>query len=228
MAKSKRQRTPVNPVQVDLVSDFVCPWCWLGYKQYLDAARESQVQAELTFSPYMLDPNVPENGQDYKVYMRAKFGDGSSDLFRLSRQHLENAGKEIGINFDFSAITRRPNSLSAHRLMKWAQGQTLGHDCAVALFRAYHEQGLDIGDRDVLLGIAQDIGLDDNVVADLFDQDDDILSIQQEAMFFKGLGVSGVPTFIYNGAFAVQGAQEPATHKKAIDKARVMPAPDHT
>ncbi|MGB3457276.1 MAG: DsbA family oxidoreductase [Litorimonas sp.] len=211
------------PIQVDLVSDFVCPWCWLGYKQFAVAAKGAKPRPQMTFRPYMLDPSVPEEGQDYRDYMRAKFGEGSGDRFKESRAHLERAGAEHGIAFDFSAITRRPNSLHAHRLMKWAQGQDSGNAVAEGIFRAYHEQGRDIGDTDVLADIADKAGLDGDLVRELLARDDDKLEIQQEAMFFKGLGVSGVPTFIYNGQFAVQGAQEPDKHKRAFKEALKNP-----
>lgn len=206
-----------------MVSDFVCPWCWLGYKQFLMAAQGTKPQPEITLRPYMLDPTVPDEGMDYRDYMRAKFGDGSSDRFKSSRQHLETAGAEIGIDFDFNAITRRPNSVNAHRLLKWAQGQELATPCAIAIFKAYHEDGDDIGDPDVLCRIADEIGLDGDLVRELLSRDDDKLAIQQEAMFFKGLGVSGVPTFIYNGQFAVQGAQPPEKHRRAFKEALQQP-----
>ncbi|GLQ19441.1 DsbA family protein [Algimonas porphyrae] len=206
-------------IQVDLVSDFVCPWCWLGYKQFMAAAQSSKNRPELTFRPYMLDPTVPEDGQDYRAYMTAKFGEDSKDRFKESRAHLEKLGKDYGIAFDFSAISRRPNSLNAHRLLKWAQGQDAGPAVAEAIFRAYHEQGQDIGDTKVLCDIAEQAGLDGSLVRELLARDDDKLEIQQEIMFFRGLGISGVPTFIYNGQFAVQGAQDPATHKQAFRQA---------
>lgn len=213
-----------TPIQVDLVSDFVCPWCWLGYKQFMAAAKGANPKPTLTFRPYMLDPSVPDEGQEYKAYMRAKFGDGGSDRFKDARAHLEREGKNQGINFDFSAITRRPNSLHAHRLLKWAQGQDAGDTVAEAIFRAYHEEGKDIGDATVLADIAADAGLDGDLVKDLLSRDEDKLEIQQEALFFKGLGVSGVPTFIYNGQFAVQGAQDPDKHRKAFKEALKNPA----
>lgn len=214
------------PIQVDLVSDFVCPWCWLGYKQFLVAAKGAKPQPDITFRPYMLDPTVPDGGQDYREYMTAKFGEGSKDQFKASQAHLEKAGSELGINFDFSAITRRPNSLNAHRLLKWAQGQHVGPVVAEGLFRAYHEEGRDIGDEAVLIDIAESAGLDGDLVKDLLGRDDDKLAIQQEVMFFRGLGISGVPTFIYNGQFAVQGAQEPEKHKRAFKEALKNPPPN--
>jgi predicted DsbA family dithiol-disulfide isomerase len=217
MAKIAKQPPQIN---VDMVSDFVCPWCWLGYKQFIAAAKATKPKPTLTFRPYMLDPNVAENGEDYKSYMTAKFGDGAKDRFKESRTHLEQEGKALGIEFDFGAITRRPNSLNAHRLLKWAQGQDAGPEVAENIFRAYHENGQDIGDVPVLITIAESAGLDGDLVRDLLSGDEDKLSIMQEAQFFRGLGVSGVPTFIYNGQFAVQGAQPADTHKKAFKQAK--------
>ncbi len=215
-------KSPANPpeINVDMVSDFVCPWCWLGYKQFLAAAKGAKPKPALTFRPYMLDPNVPEDGEDYRTYMAAKFGDGAKDRFKESRAHLEREGKALGIDFDFSAITRRPNSLNAHRLLKWAQGQDEGPAVAERLFQAFHEKGQDIGDTNVLVDIAQDAGLDGDLVKALLGRDDDKLAILQEVQFFRGLGVSGVPTFIYNGQFAVQGAQPMDTHKRAFKQAQ--------
>lgn len=212
------------PIQVDLVSDFVCPWCWLGYKQFKAAAKSAKRKPQLTYRPYMLDPTVPDEGQDYREYMTAKFGADSKDRFKESRARLEESGKDYGINFDFSAITRRPNSLNAHRLLKWAQGQDAGDAVAESVFKAYHENGQDIGDTDVLVTIATDAGLDGALVRELLGRDDDKLEIQQEIMFFRGLGISGVPTFIYNGQFAVQGAQDPNTHRNAFKQALENPA----
>ncbi|WP_298917776.1 DsbA family oxidoreductase [uncultured Algimonas sp.] len=212
-----------TPIQVDMVSDFVCPWCWLGYKQFMAAAKGTKPEPGLTFRPYMLDPSVPDDGQDYRDYMAAKFGADDQDRFKQARAHLEKAGKRHGIDFDFSAITRRPNSLNAHRLLKWAQGQDAGGAVAERLFRAYHEQGRDIGDTNVLADIAIDAGLDGELVREMLARGDDKLEIQQEAQFFRGLGVSGVPTFIYNGQFAVQGAQDPETHKRAFKDALNSP-----
>ncbi|GHA93802.1 DSBA oxidoreductase [Algimonas arctica] len=212
------------PIQVDLVSDFVCPWCWLGYKQYAQAAKGAKPRPSMTFRPYMLDPTVPEEGQDYREYMAAKFGTDSKDRLKGSRERLEQAGKDYGIAFNFSAITRRPNSLNAHRLLKWSQGQEAGDAVAEAIFRAFHEEGKDIGDTDVLVTIANDAGLDGELIRDLLARDDDKLEIQQEIMFFRGLGISGVPTFIYNGQFAVQGAQDPDKHRRAFKEALKNPS----
>lgn len=225
MAKkqTKGKAKSTQPIEVDMVSDFVCPWCWLGYKLFQKAQKEYGREVRLTYRPYMLDPTVPDEGTDYKTYMAAKFGGGPSDKFKAMREHLETAGPDLGINFDFKGIKRRPNTLRAHRLMRWAQGQELGHLCGPALFEAFFEQGRDIGDIDVLRDIAEHIGLDGDLVAELLAKDDDKIDIQNEIMFFRGLGVSAVPTFIYNGQYAVQGAQDASAHVKAMQNALNTP-----
>ena len=226
MAKRKSSQTPTQAVEVDMVSDFVCPWCWLGFKYYLDAAKKSKPRPNLTFRPYMLDANVPEAGADYRDYMKAKFGDKPDSRWKAMREHLETAGPEAGINFNFNAVTRRPNTLDAHRLMRWAQGQDLGFECAEKLFIAYMEKGEDIGDHAVLTRIAGEIGMDTEITADLLARDDNKADIQNEVLFFRGLGVTGVPTFIYGGQYAVQGAQPPEQHRKAIAEAAKLEAID--
>ncbi|WP_409432183.1 DsbA family protein [Litorimonas sp. RW-G-Af-16] len=223
MAKPSKSSS-ASAIEVDMVSDFVCPWCWLGYRQFQVAQKQFKSSVNIAFRPYMLDPTVPDAGADYKTYMKAKFGDGPSDKFKTMRDHLETAGPDFGIAFDFNAITRRPNTLSAHRLMRWAQGQDLGAACAENLFRAYLEDGLDIGDIAVLCAIAEEIGMDGDIVADLLASDNDKIDVQNEIMFFRGLGISGVPTFIYNGQFALQGAQDAPSHLKAMAEARALPA----
>ena len=97
MAKRKSNKGAKLPVEVDIVSDFVCPWCWLGYKQFLQAADKTKPRPNLSFRPYMLDPAVPEGGADYGDYMKAKFGDKPSSRWKAMREHLEAAGPDAGI-----------------------------------------------------------------------------------------------------------------------------------
>ncbi len=222
MAKRKKSKPANLPIEVDMVSDFVCPWCWLGYKQFLQAADKTKPRPNLAFRPYMLDATVPEEGADYREYMKAKFGDTPDNRFNAMKEHLIAAGPDAGIAFDFKAITRRPNTLNAHRLMRWAQGQDLGLDCAEHLFRAYMENGEDIGNTDILCRIASDIGMDADLVRDLLSGDKDKVDIQNEILFFRGLGVTGVPFFIYSGQMAVQGAQPPEAHRKALTEAATL------
>jgi len=221
MAKAK---TSLAPIQVDIVSDIVCPWCWLGVKLFEKAAKQSKQEIKLSWRPYMLDPSVPTGGLPYRDYMKQKFGDAPSNRFKEMRQHLESMGPELGIDYKFDDIPKRPNTLDAHRLLKWAEGQGKGDSASEALFQAYFTDLKDVGNPEVLAGIAESVGMDAEVVLDLLSKDDDKNSVKEEIMFFRNLGVNAVPTFIYNGQFAVQGAQPPQAHLDAIKKAAQMPA----
>lgn len=219
---SKTQKS--NTVTVDIVSDIVCPWCWLGSRYFFTALGQSPYQVDVTWRPYMLDPTVPETGLPYPEYMKKKFGGGPSDRFKTMREHLEAAAPDAGINFKFSDIPMRPNTLNAHRLMRWATGQGKGNACSEALFAAFFNDLKDVGDTDVLKDIATQIGLDKNLVGDLLTSEKDKQAVQQEITYFQQLGISGVPCFIYGGQFVVQGAQPPETHLAAIKKAAKLPA----
>lgn len=223
MAKRKSSKKPKATIQVDIVSDIVCPWCWLGVRYFQKAAKQSKHDVNLTWRPYMLDPDVPEGGTPYRDYMKAKFGEGPSDRFKAMREALEAQGPTVGIDFKFGDIPMRPNTLNAHRLLKWAQGQGLGDDASDALFRTFFTDLKDVGDHGVLKEIAAEIGMDADLVAELLSKDEDKNAVREEILFFRNLGVNGVPCFIYNGQFAVQGAQPVATHLKAMEQAANLP-----
>jgi len=171
----------------------------------------------------MLDPNVPEEGVPYVDYMRAKFGGGPSDKFKSMREHLEAAAPDLGINFRFDGIPVRPNTLKAHCLMKWAGGQNKSHEMSELLFRAFFDRHRNVGDNDVLSDIATEVGMDGDLVRELLAEGRDVENIQSELEYFRALGVSGVPFFIYNGTFSVQGGQPFKVHKQALEKASQLP-----
>lgn len=227
MAKKKARKGSKDPgvIQVDIVSDIVCPWCWLGARYFQQAAKKSGRKINLTWRPYMLDPTVPAGGVPYETYMKNKFGDGPPDKFKAMREMLEAAAPDAGINFRFGDIPMRPNTLDAHRLMRWAAGQEAGTAAAEALFKAFFDDLRDVGDHAVLKDIAQEAGLDGDLVAELLKSDKDRSAVEEEIAYFRNLGVNGVPCFIYGGQFAVQGAQPPETHLAALEKAASLP--DH-
>jgi len=216
-----------NSIIIDIVSDVVCPWCWFG-KKHLDQAikQNPDIEVQINWHPYMLDPTIPIEGLPYKDYMRKKFGDGPSDRFKSMRDHLEAGAGPLGINFRFDGIPVRPNTLKAHCLVKWAQGQGKGHEVSERLFRAFFDDHKDVGDIDVLTEIARNVGMDGNLVKALLETQRDIESIQFELEYFAQLGISGVPFFIYNGQFSVQGGQPADVHSQAMEKARNLPARD--
>lgn len=214
-----------HPVSVDIVADLVCPWCWLG-KRYWDAAvaSVSDIRIETVWRPYQLDPTLPREGKPYREYMKAKFAGDAEGQWTAMREHLEAAGPEARIDFRFDDIKMRPNTLNAHRLMRWAAGQDKVPAVSEALFKAFFTDGRDIGDIDTLVALAEEAGLEGAITRDLLATDRDEKEVWEEEVFFRQLGVSGVPTFIFNGRFAVSGAQEPAVLADAIRKASLEPA----
>lgn len=196
---------------IEMVSDVVCPWCWLGLRRANEARQMlPDLDVELLFRPYELDPSIPAGGTDYKAYMQAKFGANEETKSRANsmRDMLVEFGEQAGISFQFDAIKRRPNTFDAHRLISWAQGQGKGEAAKEALFEAVFANAQDIGLHEVLVSIAGKIGLDANLVSYLLLSDADKDRLRKEQALFLQMGVSGVPTFIANRQFAISGAQD--------------------
>lgn len=212
------------PVNVDLVLDPVCPWCWLGHRYWRSAqALVPHIAVETVLRPFQLDGSIPKAGVPYQAYMKARIGEDAQGRVKAMRAHLEAAGPEAGIVFNFDEITIRPNTMDAHRLIRWAQGQGKGEEAAEAIFKAYFEERRDIGAAAELVAIAEAIGLDSDVVRDLLGTNRDVAELEREERFYRSLGVAGVPCFIFNGAFAVSGAEAPEVLADAIVKASQLP-----
>ncbi|MEK1888660.1 MAG: DsbA family oxidoreductase [Phyllobacterium sp.] len=208
---------PEKKFTIDVVSDVVCPWCFVGRKR-LQYALELNPDLDVTVNwrPFQLDPTIPLQGKDRKRYMQEKFG--SSDRIFEIHQQLTELGKEVGIEFDFDSIEISPNTLDAHRLIRWAsQAQPNVQDTLVGiLFSYYFEQGKDIGDSEVLLEAAEEAGMDVAIVASLLPTDADTVGVRQEIDTANQIGVRGVPCFILDQKYAVMGAQSAETLADAI------------
>jgi len=218
-----------EPVRIDLVADFVCPWCWLGWRNWLAAKKLApDIKTEVTWRPYELDPSIPDEGAPYRDYMKGKFSGENAERWKAMRTHLEAAGPGAGIDFRFDAIIHRPNTINAHRLIRWARGQSAKKADAVAegLFATFFRDGKDIGDSGVLTDIAVEAGLEGAIITDLLSTDRDKEDVRQEGDFFRQLGVTGVPSFIFEGQFAVPGAVEPAVLADALQRAASLPERD--
>jgi predicted DsbA family dithiol-disulfide isomerase len=196
-------------IRIDVVSDVVCPWCYVGSKR-LEAALAGlpDVQAEVHWRPFQLDPTIPAEGMDRKTYMRNKFG---NDDARLKAMHdrLIDSTLDAGIPFAFDRIKVAANTLDAHRLIRWAGGQgTAMQDKVVrALFKANFENGRNIGDPVVLTEIAGECGMDVAVVSALLPTDADREAVRHEIAQAQRMGVTGVPCFLLENKYAVMGAQ---------------------
>lgn len=196
-------------ITIDLVSDVVCPWCYLG-KARLELAIadvQDEVSIDINWRPYQLNPDYPPEGVDQQVELAKKLG-GKENMDRGHAQ-LTAMGKEVGINFDFDAIKIGPNTLNAHRLIHWAgvESREMQNAVVSALFKANFEQGRNVGDSAVLIEIAKEAGLDGALIERLLATDSDKDMITSEIDAAKQMGVNGVPFFIIDQQYAVSGAQ---------------------
>jgi len=198
-------------ITIDIVSDVVCPWCYLG-KARLELAIadvQDEIGVDINWRPYRLNPDYPPEGVDQKKALLEKLG--GAERVASAHEMLVKLGKEVGIAFNFDAIRIGPNTLDAHRLIHWAgtEDREKQERVVTALFKANFEEGRNIGDHEVLLEIAADAGLAVPVVASLLASDADRDLVVAETDAAQQMGVSGVPFFIFDQQYAVSGAQTP-------------------
>ncbi|MEJ1969579.1 MAG: DsbA family oxidoreductase [Rhizomicrobium sp.] len=205
-------------MQIDVVSDTVCPWCFIGKRRLGRAlALRPGVPAQVFWRPYRLDPSVPREGVERRAYLKAKFGDGPRNAAMAEALRSEGAGE--GLDFAFDKIAKTPNTLDSHRLIRWAGGAGVQDAVVERLFKAYFLDGRDIGDATVLTEVAAEAGMNPELVGDLLSQDTDLEAVEREAGMASQMGISGVPTFIFDSKFMISGAREPEILVKIIDRA---------
>ena len=210
---------------IDVVSDVVCPWCYIG-KRRLEAAlarlreTEPDLPIQIRWHPFQLNPDLPAEGIDRRQYVETKFG--GPERARQVYARVGAAGETVGIPFAFDAIVRQPNTLDAHRLVAWAQSRNEGDPDALVeqLFRAYFLEGRYVGDREELVRLAEAAGYDPTDARTFLDSDELKDAIADADLRARSMGISGVPFFIFGGKTALSGAQEPEALLDAIAQAR--------
>ncbi len=204
-------------VVIDVVSDVVCPWCYVG-KHRLEAALalRPDVETEIHWRPYFLDPRVPREGMARVDYLSRKFG--SDERIRPAHERLSRLGREEGIEFHFERITWQPNTLDAHRLIGWAEEAGRAAPVVEKIFSLFFTEGADLSKRETLLLAAQAGGLDVEGVRRDLAGERDVAAVEKAATSAAERGISGVPFFIFNNRFAVAGAQPPDMLAEAMDK----------
>ena len=203
---------------IDIVSDAICPWCYIG-KRRLEKALVMAPQPDLQIGwrPFQLNPDMPAEGMDRKEYLRLKFGDAAGGN---RYQAVEDAGRGEGIPFAFDRIKRTPNTILAHRLIRYATRVHLQDEVVETLFRAYFTEGEDIGDRATLVKLAAAAGLDGTTVDAYLGGAEDDDTIRAEDAFARQIGISGVPCFIIDRQYAISGAQPAEAFIEVFDLAR--------
>jgi predicted DsbA family dithiol-disulfide isomerase len=213
-----------TPPTLDVVSDVVCPWCYIGKRQ-LEAAIERMPEAErpvVRWHPFQLNPDLPPEGIGRRSYLAQKFG-GPERAAQIY-ERVRAAGREAGLELDFDRIEKQPNTLDAHRLIAWAQTHEVrdAEPLVEALFRAYFVEGRFIGDRGELARIAGEAGFDGAVARTMLDSDAGSTEIAAADRRARELGVSGVPFFVFDGRVGVSGAAGPEALLEAAAQARTQ------
>lgn len=202
---------------IDVFSDTVCPWCFVG-KRHLEQALAARpaILVDLHWQPFQLNPQMPEEGVDRKTYWREKFG--SEERLRPMVERLQTMGASLNIDFQFDQIQRQPNTLKSHMLLMWSQAFGQQSNLKEKILSAFFEQGLDIGDPEVLISLAMQCGLDGQQAKDaMLDQSvlESVRSLDGQA---REMGISSVPTFVFNREQGVSGAHPPEVLTELMDK----------
>ncbi|WIY24866.1 DsbA family oxidoreductase [Parasedimentitalea psychrophila] len=202
-------------VKLDIISDPICPWCYIG-KTNLDKALAQIPDHPFTIEwhPFQLNPDMPVEGMDRRAYLEGKFGGKQAAVKAYAP--VVDAAQKAGLTINYEAIKRTPNTLDAHRLIHWAGIESKQTEAVDALFHAYFVDGRDIGSAEVLGDIADSIGMDAAMVQKLLATDNDTDDIKSRDAHSRQMGVSSVPTFIVDNRHAVPGAQPPELWLKVM------------
>ena len=204
----KSARFDPDTMRIDVISDTVCPWCFIGKRRLERAlARRPALEPTVIWHPFQLNPDMPEGGRERREYLRSKFG-GAEAAARIYAA-IGAAGADLGIDFDFDAIAVTPNTVDSHRLIRWAGDEGKQDAMVETLFRGYFIDGADIGDRRVLAAAAAGCGMDGAAIGARLAGDSDRAAVVSAAARASAQGVSGVPCFIVEGKYVVSGAQDP-------------------
>jgi len=206
--------------RIDVVSDAICPWCWVGKRNLTQALARIDARFDVHWRPYQLNPEMPRDGVQRDVYRTAKFG--SLERSRELDTQVAAAGGVAGVTFRHDRMRRTPNTIDAHRVIRLAgeAGPPVQDAVVEALFVAYFQDGIDIGDHAALADVAAAAGLDG--VAAFLATDAGEAAVREEDAGFRRLGISGVPTFALGGHILFSGAMPPDRMIEAFERALVM------
>ena len=208
-----------TPMKIDFVSDVSCPWCVIGLKALQEALDRvgPQLDAQLHFQPFELNPEMGEQGQDIAEYMTEKYG-STAEQQQANREMIRARGEELGFTFTLGARTRTYNTFDAHRLLHWAEEQGAGRQQALkqALFKAYFTDGENPGSHAVLTRVAGEVGLDAARVAQILASDEYAEEVRERENFYRQQGINSVPAIIINDKHLISGGQPVAVFEQAL------------
>lgn len=193
-------------LHLDVIVDVVCPWCFLGKRRLDTAVAElDDLDIEVRYRPFQLDPTIPQEGIEREEYIIGKFG--SADALDEAHARLFSLGADVGITYAFDLIEKSPNTLDAHRLIRWAAAEGLGDPMLERLFSLFFEEGADLTKAETLIAAAEDVGLDEDEVTMKLEDGVDLDAVKADIAHAGRMGITGVPTIIVENKFAISGAQ---------------------
>ena len=203
---------------IDVISDVVCPWCYVG-KRLLEraVALKPEIPVVVRFRPYFLNPWVPREGMSREEYLIAKFG--SVERYNRSNNRVAEAAAAVGLDYNRDRIKRQPNTLDCHRLIRWAGETDNSARMKQRLMETYFSEGGDLSQADVLVAAATACGMDGEAVRGRLASEEDVAEVTREAQSAADAGIDGVPCFIFGGMIALSGAQPPEYLAAAIERA---------
>ncbi|GAB6053751.1 DsbA family oxidoreductase [Magnetospira thiophila] len=218
-----QSQSPLPTLHVDLVIDTICPWCYIGRSRLQKAvAQRPGLDIRIRIRSFLLNPNMPGEGMDQEDYMARRFGNEQ----RIARilDSIEEVGRREDIPFAFERITRAPNSLDSHRLLRLAANLGRQGEMADALYHAYFAEGRDIGDIWTLVDIASEVGFDPAITQPFLQGMTGVDDVLAENSWAHRQGINGVPAFLFEGGPALSGAHEPQVLLRLIDVAKELTA----
>ncbi|WP_170412210.1 DsbA family oxidoreductase [Ruegeria atlantica] len=208
---------PRQIVQIDIVSDVVCPWCIVGFRQLDLALKEQNVLANLRWHPFELNPNMPPEGQNLREHIMEKYG-STAEQSQQARARLTQIGAELGFAFNFNDDSRMVNTFAAHQLLDWAETQGRQHPLKMALFEAYFTNQQDVSQTEVLLDSVQNAGLDREAARAALTSGDHIAPVREKQQFWSSRGISGVPSMVFAGKYLMTGAQGAENYSNVLQR----------
>jgi predicted DsbA family dithiol-disulfide isomerase len=204
-------------VHVDVVSDVVCPWCYIGKRRLeMATALTPEIAVEVNWRPYFLNPWIPREGIDRQTYLETKFG--SAERYAVMAERVVTAAAIEGLPFAIDNISRQPNTLDCHRLILWSRSAMDPGVMKQRLMELYFAEGADLSDPKTLIRAAAECGMDGDLVRRLLASDADVDRVENDALGAKEAGIDGVPCFIFGGSLVVTGAQSPEYLANAIQR----------
>lgn len=208
---------PRPALQIDIVSDVVCPWCIVGFRQLDLALKQENVLAQLRWHPFELNPTMGPEGQNLREHIMEKYG-STPEQSQQARDRLIAIGAELGFAFNYDDDSRIYNTFAAHQLLDWAETQGRQHPLKLALFDACFTQQLDVSDPEILIAAVQAAGLDPQAARVALNSGDHVAPVREKQQFWTSRGISGVPSVVFGGKYLLTGAQGTDTYAQVLQR----------